>query len=245
MNSTIRQLQQHRSIRKYKPDPLSGEQVRAIIESAQKASTSSNMQAYSVVGVTGAEAKRQLAHLAADQQFIEECPLFLIWCADLLRLQHACAPVEEVRIPATTEIFIIATVDAALAAQNAAVAAESLGLGVVFVGGIRNHPKEVSEVIGLPKFVYPVFGMCVGYPDQEPTQRPRLPLETVYHRETYSTDSYAQGIEAYNRSLAEFMRTRAGGTRESDWSREMAKRLNSRQRTHMKSFLFEQGFELQ
>ncbi|MZQ85299.1 oxygen-insensitive NADPH nitroreductase [Paenibacillus sp. 5J-6] len=244
MNPVIEQLKLHRSIRKYKPDALSDEHLQSILESAQKASTSSNMQAYSIVGVTDPEAKKRLAHLAADQQFIEECPLFLIWCADLLRLQHACAPIEEVDIPSTSEIFIIATVDTALAAQNASIAAESLGLGVVYVGGIRNNPKEVSEVIGLPKLVYPVFGMCVGYPDQEPTQRPRLPLEVVYHKETYSTNTYTQGIEDYNRSLSEFMLTRAGGTRDSNWSKEMVRRLNSRHRTHMREFLAEQGFEL-
>jgi FMN reductase (NADPH) len=244
MNSIINQLQQHRSIRKYKPDALTDEQIKAIISSAQKASTSSNMQAYSIVGVTNPEAKRKLAHLAADQQFIEECPLFLIWCADLHRLQHACSHIEEVPLPTSTEIFIIATVDAALAAQNASIAAESLGLGVVYVGGIRNNPKEVSEVIELPKFVYPVFGMCVGYPDQEPTQRLRLPLETIFHKEKYSTDHYASGIEAYNQTLSEFMLTRAGGTRDSNWSKEMVKRLSSRQREHMRDFLIEQGFEL-
>ncbi|TVY03978.1 nitroreductase family protein [Paenibacillus cremeus] len=110
MNSTINQLQQHRSSRKYKPDPLTEEQLQAIIGAAQKATTSSNMQAYSVVAVTDSDVKRQIAHLAADQQYIEECPVFLLWCADLHRLNYACVPIEEVTIPVSTEIFIIATV---------------------------------------------------------------------------------------------------------------------------------------
>ncbi|WP_248924297.1 oxygen-insensitive NADPH nitroreductase [Paenibacillus hamazuiensis] len=245
MNSTINQLLQHRSIRKYKPEPVSAEQLRAIVEAAQKAPTSSNMQAYSVVAVTDPEVKRRIAHLAADQQYIEECPVFLLWCADLLRLKYASAPIEEVEIPGTAEIFIIATVDAALAAQNAVVAAESLGLGTVFIGGIRNNPQDISDLVGLPDLVYPVFGMCLGYPDQEPTQRPRLPLEAVLHRERYSTEAYPESIERYNRELNEWMLTRAGGTRDSNWSKEMAGRLKSRQRTHMRSFLENRGFKLE
>ncbi|GAA4850383.1 oxygen-insensitive NADPH nitroreductase [Paenibacillus vulneris] len=245
MNHIINQLLQHRSIRKYKPDTITEDQLKAIIGAAQKAPTSSNMQAYSVVAVTDPDMKRQIAHLAADQQYIDECPVFLLWCADLHRLQYACAPVEEVTIPASTEIFIIATVDAALAAQNAVIAAESLGLGTVFIGGIRNHPQEISDLIGLPELVYPVFGMCLGYPDQEPTQRPRLPLATVLHRERYSTETYTEGIEQYNQELSQWMLTRAGGTRESNWSKEMTGRLRSRQRTHMRSFLENRGFKLE
>lgn len=244
MNATISQLQQHRSIRKYKPDALTDEQLQAIIQSAQSAPTSSNMQAYSVIAVTNPEVKSELAKLAANQPYIEECPVFLVWCADLYRLQYATASVEDIQIPTTTEIFIIATVDAALAAQNATLAAESLGLGAVYIGGIRDNIRKVSELLRLPKLVYPVFGMCVGYPDQEPSYRPRLPVETILHREHYSTDHYDEGIGQYNQSLQAFMATRVGGNRDTNWSKEMAKRLQSRKRDDVTEFLHDQGFEL-
>jgi FMN reductase (NADPH) len=247
MNSTIELLKQHRSVRKFKPDALSDEQFKQIVEAAQLASTSSNMQAYSVIAVRIPETKQQLARLAANQAYIEECPLFLVWCADLHRLQIAANVYEEeeIELPSSTEIFVIATIDTALAAQNAAVAAESLGLGIVYIGGIRDNPKEVSKLLGLPKFVYPVFGMCVGFPDQEPTQRPRLPLETIVHEERYSTEAFASGIEAYNASIHQFLLTRAGGNRDSNWSKEMAARLRGRKREHLRLFLEEQGFKLQ
>ncbi|SFL21658.1 FMN reductase (NADPH) [Paenibacillus sp. 1_12] len=244
MNSTISQLQQHRSIRKYKSDPLTDEQLKTIIQSAQSAPTSSNMQAYSVIAVTNPGTKSELAKLAANQSYIEECPVFLVWCADLHRLQHAASAVDDVQIPNTTEIFIIATVDAALAAQNATLAAESLGLGAVYIGGIRDNIRKVSDLLRLPKLVYPVFGMCVGYPDQEPSYRPRLPLETILHREHYSTDSYDEGIEQYNWSLQAFMATRVGGNRDTNWSKEVAKRLKSKKRDDVTQFLHDQGFEL-
>ncbi|MEF3304565.1 oxygen-insensitive NADPH nitroreductase [Paenibacillus sp. GYB003] len=247
MNEMIEQLKRHRSIRKYKPDPLAEEQLRSIVESAQAASTSSNLQAYSVVAVTDRGTKAALSRLAADQAYIAECPVFLVWCADLNRLLIAASAASEgeARIPATTEMFILATVDAALAAQNAAIAAESLGLGIVFIGGIRDDPDGVSRLLGLPKYVYPVFGMCVGYPDQEPDLRPRLPLETVLHRERYSSDSFAAGIERYDGELRRFMLTRAGGKRDTTWSKEMAQRLAIRKRDHMRTFLREKGFDLE
>jgi FMN reductase (NADPH) len=245
MNAIIEQLKQHRSIRRYKPDPLGEEQLLAIVQSAQAASTSSNVQAYSVIAVTDREKKRSLAQYAANQAYIEECPVFLVWCADLNRLHYAASLEEESSVPTSTEIFIIATVDTALAAQNAAIAAESLGLGVVYIGGIRDNPADVSRLLELPKYVYPVFGMCVGYPDQEPTSRPRLPVETVLHRERYTVDSFADGIERYNGELQQYTLTRAGGKRDTTYSKEMANRLRVRKRDHMRAFLREKGFDLE
>jgi len=245
MNDTIALLKAHRSIRKFKPDEVPEEQLLEIIRSAQCAPTSSNMQAYSVIAVTDPDKKRELARLAGDQPYIEQCPVFLVWCADLHRLKYACAQVEEVTVPATTEIFIVATVDTALAAQNAAVAAESLGLGTVYIGGIRNNPREVSELLGLPDLVYPVFGMCLGYPDEAPTKRPRLPTRTVLHRNRYSADSFEDGIAEYNETLRHYMLTRAGSHKDSNWSKEMAARLRFSGRLHMKSFLSDRGFRLE
>lgn len=245
MNVFIEQLKQHRSIRKYKPDPLTEQQLLAIVQSAQAASTSSNVQAYSVIAVSDPEKKRKLAGLAANQAYIEECPVFLVWCADLNRLHYAASLEKETRVPDSTEIFIIATVDTALAAQNAVIAVESLGLGIVYIGGIRDNPADVSRLLELPKYVYPVFGMCVGYPDQEPTSRPRLPVETVLHRDRYSADSFADGIERYNCELRQFALTRAGGKRDTTYSKEMANRLGVRKRDHMRAFLREKGFDLE
>ncbi|TMV43819.1 oxygen-insensitive NADPH nitroreductase [Paenibacillus mesophilus] len=245
MNAIIEQLKQHRSIRRFKPDPIGEEQLLAIVQSAQAASTSSNVQAYSVIAVTDREKKRSLARYAANQAYIEECPVFLVWCADLNRIHYAASLVEESRVPNSTEIFIIATVDTALAAQNAAIAAESLGMGIVYIGGIRDNPADVSRLLELPKYVYPVFGMCVGYPDQDPTSRPRLPVETVLHRERYTSDSFAEGIERYNGELRQYTLTRAGGNRDTTYSKEMANRLRVRKRDHMRAFLREKGFDLE
>jgi FMN reductase (NADPH) len=242
MNEIITLLQNHRSIRKFTDQPVSEDQLNAILEAAQAASTSSNMQAYSVIHVTDEGLKSQLAALAGNQAYVSECPLFLVWCADLHRYTQAVRRHGDTLVTGNAENFIVATVDAALAAQNAAVAAESLGLGVVYIGGLRNKPAEVSQLLGLPQLVYPVFGMCIGMPDQEPLQRPRLPREAVYHKNRYTDNPVA--VDVYDESIREYMKVRTDGKVDTTWSKEMAAKAQ-RPRLHMKAFLSAQGFEVE
>lgn len=244
MNETIRIMRNHRSIRKYKPDPVPPELFESIMRAAQMASTSTNMQAYSVIAVTDPEDRNRLAELCGDQKFIAGCPLFLVWCADLHRLErvHRLRRGEDPPWLNTMENFIVATVDASLAAQNAALAAESLGLGIVFVGGIRNRIREVTELLRLPKLVYPVFGMCMGYPDQDVILRPRLPLAAVLHHGQYSSEGLEEHLTAYDESISNYMRERTRGRLASTWSEIMAGKLEEPVRLHMRQYLEEQGF---
>jgi FMN reductase (NADPH) len=249
MSDIIRHLQAHRSIRQFKPTAITEEQVAQIIASAQSASTSSNLQAYSVIGIRDASTKRQLAELAGNQRYVEDCPLFLVWCADLHRTQTAVQLRQEddaLKIPQNVETFLVATVDAALAAQNAAVAAEALGLGTVFIGGIRNDMRRVIELLQLPQLVYPVFGMCLGEPDQAPTPRPRLPRRAIYHSERYSVPDQAEGIRAYDETLIQYYADRTGGGKQTSWSGELTAKLRpERLRPDLYEVLTAQGFRLQ
>lgn len=244
MNETIELLLNHRSIRKFKEEPVSGEQLSAVIDAAQHASTSSNMQAFSIIGITDMALRKQLAALAGNQAYIEQCPVFLVWCADLYRYEHAASRHYQGELLSTTENFIVATVDAALAAQNAAIAAESLGLGIVYIGGIRNNPQQIAELLGLPEHVYPVFGMCMGVPDQEPLVRPRLPRQAVYHENSYSTTSLEQAIDQYDETVSAYMRDRSNGQADTSWSQAMAAKA-APQRLHMREFLLKRGFKLE
>ncbi|WP_410513220.1 oxygen-insensitive NADPH nitroreductase [Paenibacillus sp. BR2-3] len=243
-NDTLSLLMKHVSIRQFQKKPLSEEQLAAIIGAGQMASTSSNVQAYSVIAVTEPALKADLAGLAGNQVYIEQCPVFLVWCADLYRLRQVTNPhlkgadsYED-----SMENFIVATVDAALAAQNAAVAAESLGLGIVYIGGIRNQIAAVSELLGLPELVYPVFGMCIGYPEGSPGQRPRLPMQAVLHRERYDAKATVEQVKAYDEEMQAYLSARTGGVNNTPWSAIMAKRLAEPIRLHMKDFLQSKGF---
>jgi FMN reductase (NADPH) len=240
MNETIKLLQRHQSIRKFKQTPISAEQIEAIILSAQMASTSSNVQAYSVIGVEDPSLKKELAVLTGNQAYVEQCPLFLVWCADMYRLREACQLQNTEMVHETAENFIVATVDCALAAQNAAIAAESMGLGIVYIGGIRNRPKEVTQLLNIPDLVYPVFGMCVGVPDQNPGIRPRLGTRAIYHTNQYDKEKMKEEIEKYDVITHEYYLKRTKGKRDTVWSKEMADKYRQPFRAHMRSFLEEQ-----
>lgn len=244
MNNTINLLMNHKSIRKYKNEPVTEEQLETIIAAGQMSSTSSNVQAYSVIAVTDSELKAKVSSLAGNQAYINECPVFLVWCADMYRLRETAATqaagVETYEN--TMENFVVSTIDVALAAQNAAVAAESMGLGVVYIGGVRNNIEELSELLGLPELVYPVFGMCLGVPDQDPVLRPRLPLKSVLHRNRYDKEQSLAGVKEYDETLSAYMRERSNGKQSATWSEMMTKRLTEPARLQLKSFLEGKGF---
>lgn len=226
-NDTLSTLLSHRSIRAYLPNPLPPETLELMVAAAQSASTSSNLQTWSVVAVEERERKEQLSQLAGNQAHIRQCPLFLVWLVDLARLTHIA---ERRGLPHEgldyLEMFVMATVDAALAAQNAAVAAESLGLGIVYIGAMRNHPEDVAAVVGLPPHVFAVFGMCVGYPDPAKSAaiKPRLPQSAVLHRETYKLTEQDEAIARYNDVMKAFYSEQQMNI-PGDWSEHSAKRV--------------------
>lgn len=226
-NETIALQLAHRSVRRFLPEPVTDEQLRTLVAAAQSAPTSSNLQAWSVVAVRHPERKARLAALAAGNPFIEQAPLFLVWLADLGRARRLAGrrelPLEAADYVETT---LLAALDATLAAQNAIVAAESLGLGVCCVGAMRNHPEEVAAELGLPPHTFAVFGLAVGVPD--PAERagvkPRLPQAAVLHHETYAVEEadevavlagYDGRLAAYNEGVG-----LAGG-----WTERVVRRL--------------------
>lgn len=201
-NQVIRLLAGHRSVRHYKPNPLPEGILEVLVTAAQSASTSSNLQTYSIIAVQDPTKKELLAEWS-NNPFVVDAPLVLIFCPDLHRLEAVCRrqgyPFED----RTTEMFIQAVVDAALAGQNTAVAAESLGLGICYLGGIRNQVGKVAELLRLPPRTFALFGMTIGYPARPSRVRHRLPMEVVLHHETYNDDGLEQGLQQYDAVTAQ------------------------------------------
>lgn len=239
MNQVIELLKNHRSIRQFTNEPVTQAQLRAIIEAAGAASTSNFIQAYSVINVTSPITRQQLSELAGGQKWVRESPVFLVFCADLKRAQSAC-DFENINMDSGyTEQFIVSTVDVSLAAQNAMIAAESMGLGGVFIGGIRNNPQAVCELLNIPKQVYPIFGMCLGVPAAHPEQKPRLPVDVVLMQESYQQDvSY---LQSYNDTCHAYYQGRSSGARAETWTHQIALMVSKSAREHMKTFLEKQG----
>lgn len=244
MNETLRLLQSHRSIRKFEPGPMPDADLRGILRAAQCAATSSNLQAATVIQVKDPARRARLAEVAGGQAYVAEAGAFLVFCADLNRGRLACEARGGAFRENLTEHFILATVDTALLAQNCAVAAEALGYGICYIGALRNDPQAVCDLLDLPRLVYPVFGMCLGRPAQDPEPKPRLPLEAVLGVDAYPGDLEA-GIRAYDATLSAYYRTRSGGTKDSTWSQEMKTVLGREARPHMKAFLARRGFGLE
>jgi nitroreductase len=224
-NETLAVQLSHRSVRKFGPQPVTDGQLSALVAAAQSAATSSNLQPWSVIAVRDPARKARLAALAAGQQFINEAPLLLVWVADLGRARRIASRAGVALDGADyLETTIIGFVDTALAAQNAVTAAESLGLGTVFVGAVRNHPEQVAAELALPLHAVAAFGLAVGTPD--PTEnagiKPRLPQAAVLHIERYDAQVADSHISAYDARLGSYNR-RYGLP--GDWSTRVINRL--------------------
>ncbi|HMK78292.1 MAG TPA: NADPH-dependent oxidoreductase [Xanthobacteraceae bacterium] len=228
-NDALSTILSHRSVRSFLTDPLPAGTLELLVAAAQSAPSSSNLQVWSVVAVEDPARKARLAEFAGAQRQIVEAPLFLVFVADLARLQA----IAEDRGGATLagldylEGFVLGVVDASLAAQNAVVAAESIGLGTVYIGAIRNHPDEVARELVLPPRSVPVFGLCVGRPDPAVVTdvKPRLPQAAVLHRERYSRAAQQEPIKRYDVHSAAFRREQKLAP--IDWTRQVIERLKT------------------
>lgn len=251
---TIEQIYRHASVRNYKPDPVPMELVKTIVASGQRSSTSSNLQTYSVVAVTDTDRKRRLAELCGNQKHITQAPVFLAWCADRSRLDRICQLRGYRQVSSYVESFLVAAMDAAIAMQTAALAAESLGLGICFIGAIRNAPEQVIELLRLPLLVFPISGMTLGWPESEPSVRPRLPLEAVLHWEVYDPSEEREAFRAYDQAMIEtgIYQGRQvpvpgvdGEIEDYGWLEHSARRASTPVRTGLRHALQQQRFQLE
>jgi len=248
-NEVIATLLDHRSVRGYKPDPVPNGTLETLVAAAQSAATSSNMQWTSVIAVTDPAKKKVLAEIAGNQKHIEECPLYLCWVADMTRnaLISTSEKVDFETMP-WLETFMVACLDVALAAQNAVVAAESLGLSTVYIGAMRNDPERVAKLLGLPKQSFVVFGLCIGYAAEQAAGevKPRLPQSIVIHHEIYDPKSTEPERRTYDGELAKFAARHE--MQATTWTQRVLNRLgpiksmNGRER--MRAALASLGFEV-
>jgi nitroreductase len=245
-------LLEHRSVRRYRPEPVPRGTLELLVGAAQSAASSSNLQLWSVVVVDDADKRRALSEVAGKQAHILECPLFLVWVADLHRATQLAA-----RRGITSEglsyleMFLMASIDTALAAQNAVVAAEALGLGTVYIGALRNAPERVAQILGLPEKAFAVFGLCIGWPDPASAGaiKPRLPQSVVVHRDEYGAVEQSQAaVDDYDRLMQRFYSEQRMAVPEGGWSIHSARRVANtaalRGRDVLRQALNKLGFEL-
>ena len=242
MNSILQAQTAHKSIRQFTEQAIDESLLKQLVQCAQGAASSSFIQAYSLVQVTNKDNRKKIATLAGGQTWVESAAEFLVICADLTRVEYCSLEQGLGKLEGNAEHFIAATTDATFMAQNLMLGAESVGLGAVFIGGIRNDPKQVSELLNLPNQVYPIFGLCLGYPDAEPELKPRLPVEAILHKDTYDSTRCAHDVKAYDAQIHAYYQRRGTNQKSSNWSEQTANAMQKKKREHMLGFLQERGF---
>lgn len=251
---TLQTLLDHRSIRKYTGEPISDEMLTAVLEAGRAVSTSSFLQACSVIRVVDKAKRTALRQISCDMSeeaytqaladgkrlghaYVEDCAEYLVFCMDAHR-HNQLADVQT----DWTEVAVIGAIDAALMAQNVLAAAESLGLGGVYIGSLRNDIARAGAVLGLPKHVVPLFGLCLGHPDMSSkinqSQRPRLPLDVIVSTDTYQVAS-DDTLSAYNEVVKEYYNGRGI---DMDWKAQIASTFGGEVRPFMLEYLQSQGF---
>ena len=219
MVDVIELMKAHVSVRKFTEEKIPEVTLREFIEAGRAAANWKNFQSYSIIVVSSVEQKQALydQHPIPALRAILGCSHFLVFIGDLNRAEKAVALNGGDFQPAGVESLLISSVDAALAAENVLLAAESAGFGGVIMGLLRDKSATISEVLGLPDYTYPLFGLALGRPAKVNSVKPRLPYEAVVFSEKYQEQS-REVIEAYDQVQADY----AGNRRQdSTWSSRM------------------------
>ncbi|KAB7662737.1 oxygen-insensitive NADPH nitroreductase [Plesiomonas shigelloides] len=237
MTPTIDLICSHRSIRQFTDRPISPEQLHAIIDSARAASSSSFLQLVSIIRITDPALRQQLVKLSGEQAYVAQAAEFLVFCADFNRNQQIYPQAQL----GFAEQLLTGSIDAALMGQNALLAAESLGMGGVFIGGLRNHIQAVTDLLHLPQHVLPLFGLCLGYPAQDPQQKPRLPASIMLHENQYQPLDSAE-LAQYDAEMEHYYQSRGSNLKQQNWSQHICSTLSKESRPFMLDYLHRQGW---
>lgn len=239
MNPVINTVLSHRSIRDFTQQPISALQLETIIAAGIAASSSSLLQAISVIRVTDTALRQQLAELAGKQAYVASAAEFLVFCIDYQR-HYALNPKVK---PEFIELTLIGAVDAGIMAQNCMLAAESMGLGGVYIGGLRNSPNQVDALLKLPPYSAVLFGMCLGHPAQDPELKPRLAAQVIVHENHYQPLNQDHVAE-YDRVMVEYYQKRSGNPKQQGWPEQITAKLSQESRPFMLSYLQGKGLAL-
>ena len=231
MNQVIQQLKERKSVRVFTDRPILPEKVAAILEAAVNAPTAGNQQLYTVIHVTDPKLKEQLAESCDHQPFIAKAPLVLVFCADCRKWyrafqEYGCEP----RKPGVGDLML-AVSDTNIAAQNAVVAAHSLGIGSCYIGDIMENAEQQRQILSLPPYVFPAAMLVFGYPTEQQLEHPKPPRCQMHHivHENGYRDMDAQelkqmlSVKAGVRSFEEWIQAFCNRKYNSDFSREMTR----------------------
>lgn len=228
-NETLNTIFAHRSIRRYRDQAIDSDTLNTLLRAGIAASSSCHMQAISILRISDPALRQQLAELGGKQDYIAQAPEFLVFFIDYTKLKSIVPDFD----PSWNECLLMGAIDAGIMAQNILLAAESLGLGGVYIGGLRNSISAISQLLCLPENTALLFGMCLGYPDQDPLPKPRFAPELFVAENHYRSVDPAQLGEFDAQSRA-YYRQRGS---EQAWSDVMRRKFSGAQRPEILPYL--------
>lgn len=198
MHPVLETIHCHRSIRKYKPDPVPDDLLNSILAAGIRASSSGNMQTYSIIVTRDRALREQLYVPHMEQSMVLDAPVLITLCADFHRMRAWLRLSDAPQNFDNFMSFMIAAIDATLVSQNIALAAEAQGLGICYLGSTLANCDRIGAILQVPQHVVPVTGFTLGYPAEDPAPRDRLPLEGLVHHETYQDYNDAHVTKIYH-----------------------------------------------
>ena len=244
------QLGTHTSHRAFEPVELDDELVRRAVAAAQTASTSSHIQAYSMIRIRDRDTRAKLAELTGGQAQVAQAGAFFVVCGEVRR-HHLAAERAGKPMARNLESFLVATVDASLFAEKLAIAFEALGQGICYIGGVRSKIAEVDSLLELPEHVYPLFGLCAGLPldlpdsdPRKPHPKPRLPVDAVLFDERYPSDKVMlELMDQHDLEMADHYNLR--GRPGHNWTGGLVRRQSKPMRPDLAAYYLSKGARLE
>jgi nitroreductase len=239
----------HCSVRNFDEQQLSREEVERLIMIAQTASTSNFRQAYSIVWLQDQELREQVGKWSGNELQFRTCGAAFVLVVDFFRLKLACEKNDGTIFADSAENVILGCTDAAIFAERLATACELMGYNLCYIGGVRNSIVDIDEALKLPQYTFPLFGLTIGRARSDadvPGVKPRLPVQSVLHQNTYKSQEEQQGlVDAFDATTNEYYLSRPTGARDSTWSKDMASTCCRFNRPFIKDFLKTKGFTFQ
>lgn len=247
INGTVQKQLAHRTIREFKDQEVTQEILELLLEVARRTATSTGMQACSIIRVTDPAIRKRIAGIC-KQEYVARAPELLIFIVDQYRNYQIAKEKGSIEESARDmDRFFAAFTDACITAQNVVTAAESLGLGTVYFGSILNDPEKICEILKLPELTFPVVGLGIGYPDQNPQLKPRMEMRLRVFENTYAAfESYLDQIRDYDEEMRTYYDLRDPGRPMDSFSNQVVVRLRQimPERQDILNSIRKQGFDL-
>lgn len=247
INETIKTQLEHRTIREFKDQKIPHEVLELLMEVARRTATSTGMQASSIIRVTDPKIKTEIAGIC-NQEYVARVPELLIFIVDQYR-NNQIAKEKNCFVENAKDMdrFFAAFTDACIMAQNLVTAAESMGLGTVYFGSILNDSEKICELLKLPELTFPVIGLGLGYPNQNPQLKPRMEMRLRVFENAYTTfERYLDEIKEYDEEMRVYYDLREPGRPVDSFSNQVVTRLKQQniKRQEILNIIRKQGFDL-